>query len=45
MLIIFVIGVSALHLAIAYNNMEIVKLLVDSGAVIDQRACGTRNFL
>lgn len=35
------IGASALHLAIAYNNWDMVKLLVESGAIINQRAIGT----
>lgn len=33
-------GASALHLAIAYNNMELIKLLVESGAGVEQRAVG-----
>lgn len=28
-------------MAIAYNNLEIIKLLVEAGAVIDQRAVGS----
>ena len=34
------LGASALHLAIAYNNLELIKLLVEAGAGIDQRAVG-----
>ena len=34
------IGASALHLAIAYNNNELVHLLVEAGASVEQRAIG-----
>ena len=37
------LGASALHLAIAYNNLELIKLLVEAGAAIDQRAVGKLN--
>lgn len=33
-------GASGLHLAIAYNNMEMVKELIENGASITQRATG-----
>lgn len=35
------LGASALHLAIAYNNNELVQDLVDAGANISQRAIGS----
>ncbi|XP_046142105.1 uncharacterized protein LOC114873115 isoform X2 [Osmia bicornis bicornis] len=35
------LGASALHLAIAYNNNELVQDLVEAGAIISQRAIGT----
>ncbi|XP_025267346.1 uncharacterized protein LOC105257199 isoform X3 [Camponotus floridanus] len=35
------LGASALHLAIAYNNNELVQDLVDAGAIISQRAIGS----
>ncbi|CAL8109963.1 unnamed protein product [Orchesella dallaii] len=35
------LGASALHLAIAYTNNDLVDLLVKSGAKIDQRAIGS----
>ncbi|EEB19644.1 conserved hypothetical protein [Pediculus humanus corporis] len=35
------LGASALHLAIAYNNNELVEDLVDAGANINQRAVGS----
>ncbi|XP_071443343.1 transient receptor potential cation channel subfamily V member 5 [Hetaerina americana] len=35
------LGASALHLAIAYSNNELVRDLVDAGADITQRAIGT----
>lgn len=38
--LIIITGASALHLAIAYNNLELIKLLVEAGAAIDQRAVG-----
>ncbi|XP_057371293.1 uncharacterized protein LOC130692234 [Daphnia carinata] len=34
-------GASALHLAIAYDSLEVIKLLVEAGAIVDQRAVGT----
>lgn len=34
------LGASALHLAIAYSNNELVQDLVDAGANINQRAVG-----
>lgn len=37
------LGASALHLAIAYSNNELVQDLVDAGANINQRAIGTLN--
>lgn len=33
-------GASALHLAIAYNNNELVQDLVEAGASVSQRAIG-----
>lgn len=33
-------GASALHLAIAYTNNELVNILVSCGANINQRAIG-----
>lgn len=36
-----IIGASALHLAIAYNNLDLIKMLVEAGAGIEQRAVGT----
>uniref|UniRef100_A0AB39A6J3 Inactive n=1 Tax=Apis mellifera TaxID=7460 RepID=A0AB39A6J3_APIME len=35
------LGASALHLAIAYNNNELVQDLVEAGAIISQRAIGS----
>lgn len=35
------LGASALHLAIAYNNNEVVQDLIEAGAVITQRATGS----
>nr|XP_050863720.1 uncharacterized protein LOC127070009 [Vespula vulgaris] len=35
------LGASALHLAIAYNNNELVQDLIDAGAIISQRAIGS----
>ncbi|XP_076249498.1 transient receptor potential cation channel subfamily V iav [Calliopsis andreniformis] len=35
------LGASALHLAIAYNNNELVQDLVEAGAIISQRATGS----
>lgn len=35
------LGASALHLAIAYSNSDLVHMLVKSGAKIDQRAVGS----
>ncbi|CAL7944538.1 unnamed protein product [Xylocopa violacea] len=35
------LGASALHLAIAYNNNELVQDLVEAGAIISQRALGS----
>ncbi|XP_076397457.1 transient receptor potential cation channel subfamily V iav isoform X2 [Megachile rotundata] len=35
------LGASALHLAIAYNNNELVQDLVEVGAIISQRAIGS----
>ncbi|XP_024876105.1 transient receptor potential cation channel subfamily V member 4 [Temnothorax curvispinosus] len=35
------LGASALHLAIAYNNNELVQELVEAGAIISQRAIGS----
>ena len=40
----FVAGESALHLAIVYGNLAAVKLLVQNGAIVNQRAAG-RFFL
>lgn len=34
------LGASALHLAIAYNNNELVRDLIDAGADVQQRATG-----
>lgn len=34
------LGVSALHLAIVYKNEELVELLLESGADVNQRATG-----
>lgn len=34
------LGASALHLAIAYNNNELVQDLVEAGANVNQRAIG-----
>lgn len=36
----FSLGASALHLAIAYNNNELVQDLVEAGAIVSQRAIG-----
>ena len=38
--VIFFSGASALHLAIAYDNMDVVKSMVEAGANINQRATG-----
>jgi ankyrin repeat protein len=38
------LGASALHLAIAYSNNELVNDLIDAGADVNQRAIG-RFFL
>jgi transient receptor potential cation channel subfamily V protein 6 len=38
------LGASALHLAIAYSNNELVNDLIDAGANVNQRAIG-RFFL
>ncbi|XP_048506571.1 uncharacterized protein LOC105692131 isoform X3 [Athalia rosae] len=35
------LGASALHLAIAYNNNELVQDLVEAGATVSQRATGS----
>ncbi|KAK0177772.1 hypothetical protein PV328_001786 [Microctonus aethiopoides] len=35
------LGAGALHLAIAYNNNELVQDLVEAGAIISQRAIGS----
>ncbi|XP_043462244.1 uncharacterized protein LOC122498536 isoform X3 [Leptopilina heterotoma] len=35
------LGASALHLAIAYNNNELVQDLVEAGAIVNQRATGS----
>ncbi|XP_046414955.1 uncharacterized protein LOC124177005 [Neodiprion fabricii] len=35
------LGASALHLAIAYNNNELVQDLVEAGAAVSQRATGS----
>ncbi|XP_015601272.1 transient receptor potential cation channel subfamily V member 4 isoform X2 [Cephus cinctus] len=35
------LGASALHLAIAYNNNELVQDLVEAGAIVSQRATGS----
>nr|XP_022918564.1 transient receptor potential cation channel subfamily V member 6 [Onthophagus taurus] len=35
------LGASALHLAIAYNNNELVQDLIDAGANVNQRAVGS----
>ncbi|XP_023290648.1 transient receptor potential cation channel subfamily V member 5 [Orussus abietinus] len=35
------LGASALHLAIAYNNNELVQDLVEAGAAVSQRAIGS----
>ncbi|CAG7720996.1 unnamed protein product [Allacma fusca] len=35
------LGASCLHLAIAYNNSDLVHLLVECGAHLDQRATGS----
>lgn len=35
-----ILGASALHLAIAYNNNELVQDLVEAGANVNQRAIG-----
>ncbi|XP_020287782.1 uncharacterized protein LOC109856664 [Pseudomyrmex gracilis] len=35
------LGASALHLAIAYDNNELVQDLVDAGAIMSQRATGS----
>lgn len=43
-ILIIYLGASALHLAIAYNNLELIKLLVEAGAAIDQRAVGKLYF-
>lgn len=37
------LGASALHLAIAYNNNELVRDLIDAGADVQQRATGIFN--
>lgn len=34
------LGASSLHLAIAYNNNDLIHLLVECGAKIEQRAVG-----
>lgn len=34
------VGASALHLAIAYSNNELVQDLVEAGANVNQRATG-----
>lgn len=34
------LGASALHLAIAYNNNELVQELIEAGANVNQRAIG-----
>jgi ankyrin repeat protein len=38
-------GASALHLAIAYNNNELVQDLVEAGAIVSQRAIGMRQYI
>ncbi|XP_051173133.1 uncharacterized protein LOC127289317 isoform X4 [Leptopilina boulardi] len=35
------LGASALHLAIAYNNNELVQDLVEAGAIVNERATGS----
>jgi len=35
------LGASALHLAIAYNNNELVQDLIEAGAIVSQRAIGS----
>ena len=37
---VLLLGASALHLAIAYNNNELVQDLIEAGAVVNQRAIG-----
>ena len=39
-----IIGESALHFAVVHGNLESVKLLVEKGAIVNQRATG-RFFL
>lgn len=38
-------GASALHLAIAYDSLEVIKLLAEAGAMVDQRAVGNRQVV
>lgn len=37
-------GASALHLAIAYNNNELVQDLIEAGANVNQRAIGKNDL-
>ena len=39
--IVFVLGESALHIAIVYGEFDMVKRLMESGANVNQRATGT----
>ena len=38
---VFLLGESALHIAIVYGEFDMVKRLVESGANVNQRATGT----
>lgn len=41
-LMLYFVGASALHLAIAYNNNELVQDLIEAGANVNQRAIGMK---